>query len=107
MTTTSFDLDQPLTLHPITYLDEGDEVTLGRSNSDTFGVFPADGAALLRRLEAGLTPREAQQWYADEYGEPVDIVEFLEVVAEFDLLVAAGEQAQAPPEVRWRRLGEA
>jgi hypothetical protein len=107
VTTTSFDLDQPLNLHPITYLDEGDEVTLGRANSDNFGVFPADGAALLRRLEAGLTPREAQRWYAEEYGEPVDIVEFLEVVAEFDLLAAEGERAQAPPEVRWRRLGEA
>ena len=107
MTTTSFDLDQPLTLHPITYLDEGDEVTLGRANSDNFGVFPADGAALLRRLEAGLTPREAQSWYAEEYGEPVDIVEFLEVVEEFDLLAPAGEVAQAPPEVRWRGLGRA
>ncbi|MFD9739387.1 hypothetical protein [Umezawaea sp. NPDC059074] len=107
MTTTSFDLDQPLTLHPITYLDEGDEVTLGRANSDNFGVFPADGAALLRRLEAGLTPREAQLWYAEEYGEPVDIVEFLEVVEEFDLLAPAGEVAQAPPEVRWRGLGRA
>ena len=47
------DLDQPLRLHPLTYLDEGDEVTVGRADINSFGLFPADGAALLRRLEEG------------------------------------------------------
>jgi hypothetical protein len=57
------DLDQPLRLHPLTYLEEGDEVTVGRADINSFGLFPPDGADLLRRLEAGSTPNEAAQWY--------------------------------------------
>ena len=74
------ELDQPLRLHPLTYLEEGDEVTVGRADINSFGLFPVDGAALLRQLEAGSTPSEAARWYSAEYGEQVDISEFLEVL---------------------------
>jgi hypothetical protein len=46
-------LNAPLRLHPLTYLDEGDDVTLGRADIDSYGLFPPDGAALLQQLEAG------------------------------------------------------
>jgi hypothetical protein len=105
--TTTQDLDRPLRLHPLTYLDEGDEVTAGRADTNSFALFPADGAALLRRLEAGSTPNEAARWYSGHYGDQVDISEFLEVLADLDLILKDGETIPEPATVRWRRLGTA
>jgi hypothetical protein len=109
MTAPVQDLHQPLRLHPLTYLDEGDEVTAGRADTSSFGLFPPDGAALLRQLEAGRPPAEAASWYADQYGQEVDIGEFLEVLEELGLIAADGEPvaAPAPARVRWQRLGAA
>jgi hypothetical protein len=100
------DLDLPLRLHPLTYLDEGDEVTAGRTDINSFGLFPADGAALLRRLESGSPPSEAALWYSAEYGEQVDIGEFLEVLDDLGLIAGDGEVPPAAT-VRWQRLGQA
>ena len=72
-------------LHPLTFLEEGDEVTVGRADIDSYGLFPPDGAALVRRLEAGSLAGEAAQWYQEQYGEQVDIEEFLDVLEELDL----------------------
>jgi hypothetical protein len=105
--TTQRDLDRPLLLHPLTFLEDGDEVNVGRPDSGLYGVFPADGAALLRKLAEGTSPNAAVDWYADQYGEQVDIVEFLEVLDEFDLVVQSGQQRQENVAVRWRRLGAA
>ncbi|MCX3061361.1 hypothetical protein [Streptomyces beihaiensis] len=102
------DLDQPLRLHPLTYLDEGEEVTVGRADIDSYGLFPPDGAALLRRLEGGEPPRAAAAWYTEQYGEQVDMAEFIEVLAELELLAKDGEKvAQPTGPVRWQRLGRA
>ncbi len=107
-TSASPDHDRPLRLHPLTYLEEGDEVTVGRADIDSYGLFPADGAALLRRLEAGDSPNAAARWYQENYGEQVDIPEFLEVLEELELLVKDGEAApEAAAPVRWQRLGRA
>jgi hypothetical protein len=100
------DLDQPLRLHPLTYLDEGDEVTAGRADINSFGLFPTDGAALLRRLESGSPPSEAALWYSAEYGERVDIGEFLEVLDDLGLIAGDGV-VPAAATVRWQRLGKA
>jgi hypothetical protein len=108
MSSPSVDLDRPLRLHPLTYLEEGDEVTVGRADIDSYGLFPADGAALLRRLEAGDSPNAAARWYSQEYGEQVDVSEFLEVLEELELLVKEGEEvAEERAPVRWQRLGRA
>lgn len=102
------DLDQPLRLHPLTYLDEGEEVTVGRADIDSYGLFPPDGAALLRRLEAGEPPRAAGGWYSEQYGEQVDMAEFIEVLVELELLVKEGEEViERTGPVRWQRLGRA
>lgn len=107
-TTPSPDLDQPVRLHPLTYLEEGEEVTVGRADIDSYGLFPPDGAELLRRLEAGTPPSEAARWYTEQYGEQVDMAEFLEVLEELELVVKDGEQVAAPTgPVRWQRLGTA
>jgi hypothetical protein len=106
--TVSFDPDLPLSVYPLTYLDEGEEVTVGRTDTGSFAVLPADGAALLRRLAEGMSPRQGKQWYAEQYGEDVDIDEFLAVLDELELLAPAGVAAEAAPvKVRWQRLGRA
>ena len=107
MTAVRLNLDDQLRLHPLTFLDEGDEVTVGRADIDSYGLFPPDGAHLVRRLEAGHTPNQAAQWYREEYGEPVDIEEFLEILEELDLVVRDGEDAAIVQKVGWQRLGRA
>ena len=107
MTDTQLNLDEPVRLHPLTYLDEGDDVTVGRADIDSYGVFPRDGAELVRRLEQGSSPNQAARWYEEQYGETVDVAEFLEVLGDLDLLVPHGETAAVVEEVRWRRLGSA
>jgi hypothetical protein len=103
----TLDLDRKLRLHPLVYLEEGDEVTVGRADINSYGLFPVDGAALLRQLEAGSTPNEAARWYSAQYGENVDIGEFLEVLEEYELIVKDGETVSAPAPVKWQRLGRA
>ncbi|WNV85084.1 hypothetical protein [Umezawaea sp. Da 62-37] len=108
MTSTRFDLDRPLPLHRLTFHAEDGpdgEVTIGRADTGEFGVFPADGAALLVRMTEGGTLRDAVIWYEREYGEAVDIDEFLEVLGEFGMIVHDGETVAEPVAVRWRRLG--
>ena len=99
--------DRSVALHSLTYLDEGRDVTVGRSDVDTYAVLPAEGAALLRRLEEGLTPDQAAGWYEETYGEIVDIGDFLAGLEELGFLRDPGEAAHAAPPVRWARLGRA
>lgn len=101
------DPDRPLLLHPLTYLAEGEDVTVGRQDVDSYCVLPADGAALLRELEQGATPRAAAAWYHETYGQPVDIQEFLEVIEELGFLRGPGEAAVAVASLRFQRLGRA
>jgi hypothetical protein len=107
MSDTQLLLDEPVRLHPLTYLDEGDDVIVGRADIDSYGVFPRDGADLVRRLEQGSSPNEAAGWYEQEYGEKVDVAEFLEVLEELDLVVRDGDVAAPSRPVQWRRLGAA
>ena len=99
-------LDQPVALYPLTYMEEDDEVTIGRRDIDSYGLFPPDGAALLRQLEAGRTPNEAASWYADTFGQPVDLSEFLEMLDELELVIHAGDSVAAGDPVKWQRLGK-
>jgi hypothetical protein len=103
--TANLDLNKPVALFPLSFLDEGDEVTVGRRDVDSYCVLPADGAALLRRLADGMSPRSAGDWYAETYGEPVDVPEFLAALEELGFLAA--EVAAADDRVRWQRLGRA
>lgn len=104
----SFDPDLPLAVFPLTYLEDGDEVTVGRTDTNTFAVLPADGAALLRRLAEGLSPRQGQAWYVQQYGEQVDMDDFLAALNELELVAPHGETPVASAgHVRWQRLGRA
>ncbi|HEY3749675.1 MAG TPA: hypothetical protein VGL80_10775 [Pseudonocardiaceae bacterium] len=72
--------------HDLSFVDEGDEVLVGRQDTGTYAVLPADGAALLARLADGASPIAAANWYETAYGEPVDLDEFLETLAELGFL---------------------
>jgi hypothetical protein len=107
--------EQRLAFHRLTFLPEGDEVTVGVPDQDTYVVLPADGAALLRRLAEGSSCAEAARWYLEQYGEPVDIADFVADLDELGFLRGSGEDDgnggpdEAPQDVpvRWRRLGRA
>jgi hypothetical protein len=107
-TETRYDLDAPVKLHPLVYLTEGDEVTIGRRDTDSYGIFPEDGAEIVRRLEAGQPPQAVARWYEQEYGESADIEHVLAALEELELLrTEDGETGVAPAPVRWQRLGQA
>ncbi|MFF5173704.1 hypothetical protein ACFY3U_13805 [Micromonospora sp. NPDC000089] len=105
MTIAPSTMHQPLRVHPLTYLPDGDDVVVGRTDVDSFGVFPPDGAELLRRIADGMPPAEAADWYAETYGEQVDLAEFLGVLSELDFLAGDAEPTAAPARLRWQRLG--
>ena len=103
---------EPLQFHPLSFLDEGDgDVLIGRIDIDSYGVFPADGAALVRELQTGRSREDAAAWYRENYGEDVDIGEFVDTLEELQLLrdssAAAAAASSTAPAVRWQRLGRA
>lgn len=99
-----------LRFHPLTFLVEGDDVVVGRVDTDSYGVFPTDGAALVRRLADGEHPDAAAAWYQRTYGEPVDVADLLDTLAELGFLAEDGADAvpvRPVRPVRWQRLGRA
>ncbi len=94
-----------LVFHPLTFLDEGDAVTVGRTDIDSYCVLPADGAFLLRRLTEGTPPAEAAREYEEHYGEPVDVGDFVSSMSDLGFLKQDAETAPAP--LRGQRLGRA
>ena len=98
------DLDRPLLLKPLVYLQEGDEVTIGSPDVESYAVFPADGAALVRMLADGITPRQAAARHEESYGESVDMPDLLSALEELGF-VQDGTSTAAPAPVRWQRLG--
>ncbi|MGH4027122.1 MAG: hypothetical protein ACRDRV_21335 [Pseudonocardiaceae bacterium] len=95
-----------MTLHTLTFLDEGEDVTVGRRDTDSYCVLPADGAALLRELERGSTPHDAAQWYSNTYDQSVDMAEFLEAVNELGFIATAEEKPATAGRVRRQRFGK-
>ena len=100
-------LNRPLRIHHLTFLDNGDEVTVGRLDIDEYVHLPADGAALLRRLSEGETPARAADWYAAEYGETVDMADFIDAITELGFVAGEAEPVAEAAPVRWQRLGKA
>lgn len=98
----------PLRFHPLAFLEDGGEVVVGRSDIDSYGVFPTDGAALVRELAAGRPPADAAAWYADTYGERVDMADFVATLRELQLVRSEQEpELAASAPVRGQRLGRA
>lgn len=95
--------------HQLTFVPEGDEVLVGRADTETYALFPADGALLLHKLTTGMPPAEAVAWYNAAYDEPVDMDDFLETLDDLGFLRGEGEEPapSAPASVRYARLGRA
>ncbi len=95
-------------LHALTFVEEGDQVIIGRPDIDSFAVFPADAAAVVRRLDTGADPASVAAWYEETYGEPADIEDFIDTLRELGFVRSAADgpdEIPAPLPVRWRRLG--
>jgi hypothetical protein len=93
-----------LAFHHLSFAPEGDDVVVGRRDIDSYGVFPADGAALVRELAAGRPVPDAARWYEDTYGEPVDVDAFVDTLSELEFLRPADVPLAAVEPVRWQRL---
>jgi hypothetical protein len=91
--------------HPLTFIAEGDGVTVGRVDNDSYVQLPTDGAELLRRLSHGMLIPDAAAWYEVEYGGQVDVADFVESMREVGFVRADGEPATIAPTPRWQRLG--
>ncbi len=98
-------------MRQLTFLEEGDGVVVGCAESDAYAVLPPDGAALLRLL-GELPVDEAAARYARTYGEPVDIHDFLEAMADLGFIEVREDSHDEPshpraaPPVRWHRAGQ-
>ncbi|KEO81245.1 hypothetical protein [Tumebacillus flagellatus] len=80
-------------LHPLTFLPDAAGVSIGRFGTDTFAVFPEDGAELIKQLQAGLTVGEAARWYEETYQEELDMEDFLEILRDLTFIMAITEGA--------------
>ncbi|WP_329538488.1 hypothetical protein OG568_60805 (plasmid) [Streptomyces sp. NBC_01450] len=87
-----------LTFPHLTVVPDGDDVVVGRADTGVYAVFPADGAALLGRLQAGASTDEAAGWYRERYGESADMMDFLSTLRMLGFVHVSGEPSvTAPP----------
>ncbi len=84
--------EQTLYLHDLSFVSEGGEVVVGRLDTGSYAVFPADGAELLRRLGEGMPLSHASAWYEGTFGEPVDIDDFAVTLAELGFVREPGAE---------------
>ena len=112
--------DTYVRLHRLSFVDEGDEVVIGRLETESYAVFPADAAAVVRKLDEGASAREAAAWYEQAYGEPADIDDLIETLYALEFVredvgteagSGPGSEAEAdspdPAPLRWTRLARA
>lgn len=93
-----------LAFHSLSFVAEGDEVVVGRIDTGSFAVLPADGAELLRRMSDGMSAEAAAEWYEQTYLELVDIDEFIETLDELGFLRVEGAGPVAQRKLRLRGL---
>jgi len=93
---------------------------VGRPEIDSFALFPPDGVALLRQMQAGLSPEKAAQWYEEQYNDTVDMDDFLDTLQQLGFIQdqrgveGAASESNAGTEipfasrtVSWQWLGRA
>lgn len=92
-------------LHRLTMVAERDGVMVGRPDTGSYAMFPAEGAETLRQLGAGKPVDEVAAWYESECGTPLDFDDFFEVLDELGFLVPEDADAPVAKPVRWQRVG--
>ncbi|MFC5199019.1 MULTISPECIES: hypothetical protein [Streptomyces] len=98
-----------LVFHELSFVPEGDEVVVGRLDTGSYAVFPADGAELLRQLMRGMTLGAAADWYETTFGEDADLPDFVTTLRELGFIDEEdrARPAAPAPQVRLRGLGRA
>lgn len=97
----------PVALYPLTFVDEGSQVIIGRPEIDSFAVFPSDAAAVVRHFQAGHDLADVAAWYQETYREPADLSDFVQTLQELGFVRPNGSddaQSTPAPPVRWRLL---
>jgi hypothetical protein len=100
-------VEHGLEFHPLSFVPDGEDVVVGRVDTGSYAVLPADGAELLRRLSTGIAPEAAAEWYRTEFDEDVDIDDFLAEIAELGFVRTGGETTSAAARPRFQWLGRA
>jgi len=96
-----------LDFHPLTFVEERDGITVGRSDTESYAVLPADGVALLRRLTEGMPLPDAADWYRATFGEPVDMADFVATLHDLGFVKVDGEKPAESRMIRFQALGRA
>ncbi|WP_027086744.1 PqqD family protein [Cohnella panacarvi] len=101
------DNDRILVLHPLTFLEEDEGVSIGRYGTDTFAVFPEEGAEIVRRLQEGKTVSEVCEWYERTYNDQLDIEDFIDTLRELSFIKEQTQEADAevPPFIKGQTWG--
>ncbi len=73
-------------IYPLTFVKEKSDIMVGRPDINSFALFPPDGVALLRQMQAGLSPEQAVQWYEEQYNDTVDIDDFLDTLQQLGFI---------------------
>lgn len=98
-----------LLFHELSFVREGDDVVVGRLDTGSYAVFPADGAELLKQLTEGMPLTAAADWYETTFDEEVDLDDFVETLHDLGFVREDGgphaTTVSAP--VRLRGLGRA
>lgn len=88
----------------LTFVPDGDDVVVGHPGTDAYVVLTPDGALTAQRLADGYTPTEVGDWYQREYGEPLDIDDFIASLTESGLYPF---ESVALRPVGWQRVARA
>jgi hypothetical protein len=98
-----------LAFHPLTILEEPPDSMVGRVDIESYAAFPEDGVALLKHLQAGMSPQAAEAWYQQQFGESLDIADFIATLRDLQFLQEEGEEVgMVPtPSAFWQWIGRA
>jgi hypothetical protein len=91
-------------LHQLTYVDDVDGVMVGRPDTGSYGVFPPEGADLLRSLAAGATLEAGARRWQERTGQTLDVADFVDILADLGFTVAENDVPAELAPVRWQRL---
>jgi hypothetical protein len=94
---------RPSVAHLLVRQEDEDEFVVGNSETGRFVVVPEAGARLIELLAAGHTVAEVAGVLEQELGEPVDVVDFVEMLVEAGIL----DEREAAGEVAAERADEA
>src|SRR5262249_54258866 len=73
-------------------------------DTGSYGVFPTEGAELLRALERGATLESGAQRWHEQTGQTLDVEDFVTTIEDLGFVVGDDEVRAEPRPVRWRRL---